>query len=176
MLYAPAVWRPAFLEANNMVDNEQEVFMNWRNSLTRRTFMLLIAATLAGCATTGDQAQTVNLSGSQEVPPVNTSGTGVGTIRVGSDGSVTANIKTTNVNGVAAHIHEGAAGANGPVIVPLVKRGDNEWVSEPGAKFTPSQFEAYKAGRTYFNVHTPQNKGGEVRGQIRGTSGGSRAY
>ena len=149
--------------------------MEWRHGFTRRTFMLFAVVALAGCAAPGDRAQTVNLSGSQEVPPVNTSGSGVGTIRVGADGAVTASIKTTNVNGVAAHIHEGAAGANGPVIVPLMKRGDNEWVTEPNAKFTPAQFEAYKAGRTYFNVHTPQNKGGEVRGQITGTGGG-RSY
>jgi len=111
------------------------------------------------------------MSGAQEVPPVNTSGSGTGTVRAGSDGAVTASIKTTGVNGIAAHIHESAAGANGPVIVPLVKKGDGEWATEAGAKFTPSQFEAYKAGRTYFNVHTPQNKGGEVRGQIRPSGG-----
>lgn len=149
--------------------------MSWRHGFTRRTFMLFAAAALAGCASMGDQATTVNLSGSQEVPPVNAAGSGVGTIKVGADGAVTASIRTTNVNGVAAHIHEGASGANGPVIVPMVKRGDNEWTTEPGAKFTPAQLDAYKAGRTYFNVHTAQNKGGEIRGQIPGGSGG-RSY
>ena len=145
--------------------------MKWSHGFTRRTFMLFAAAALVGCASTGDQATTVNLSGAQEVPPVKTAATGVGTIRVGADGSVNASIKTTGVSGVAAHIHEGASGANGPVIVPMVKKGDNDWATEPGAKFTPAQFDAYKAGRTYFNVHTPQNKGGEIRGQIRPSGG-----
>ena len=114
---------------------------------------------------------TVPLSGSQEVPPVNASGTGTATITVAADKSVTAKITTQGVNGVAAHIHEGAAGANGPVIVPLDKTADNEWSSKPGAKLTDAQYEAYKAVRLYFNVHTPQNKGGEIRGQIRPSGG-----
>jgi hypothetical protein len=37
----------------------------------------------------------------------------------------------------------------------------------PGAKFTDAQYEAFKAGNTYVNVHTPANKGGEIRGQLR---------
>ena len=148
--------------------------MKWTHKVTRRSLMFIAAVALAGCATMGDQALTVPLSGAQEVPPVNTSGSGTATIKVGADGAVTASIKTQGVPGIAAHIHEGAAGANGPVIVPMSKRGDNEWVTEPAAKFTPAQLEAYKGGRTYFNVHTPQNKGGEVRGQIR--PAGGKAY
>ena len=150
--------------------------MKWTHGLTKGSIALTAVLALGACAGMGgNQAITVPLSGAQEVPPVKTAGTGTGTITVGSDGAVNAAIKTSGVNGVAAHIHEGASGANGPVIVPLVKKGDSDWASEPGAKFTPSQFEAYKAGRTYFNVHTPQNKGGEIRGQINPGSSG-RAY
>ena len=141
--------------------------MKWTDAFARRSMLLIAAAALAGCASMGDRAMTVPMSGAQEVPPVNASGTGTGTITVGADKSVTAKITTKGVNGVAAHIHEGAAGANGPVIVPMNKQGDSDWVTAPGAKFTDSQYDAYKAGRTYFNVHTPANKGGEIRGQIR---------
>ena len=140
---------------------------------------LAAALLLAGCAAMGGGAVNVALSGSQEVPPVNTSGSGTGTVSVADDMTITARVTTQGVNGVAAHIHEGAAGSNGPVIVPLEKTGDNVWTSKPGHKLTAAQYEAYKAGRTYFNVHTPQNKGGEIRGQIRpggnGSSGG-RTY
>ena len=132
------------------------------------------ALIIAGCASMGGGPLSVPLSGSQEVPPVNVSGTGTATITVGEDRSVSAKIVTQGVNGTAAHIHEGAAGANGPVAVPMDKTGENEWSTKAGAKLTDSQYEAYKAGRLYFNVHTAQNKGGEIRGQIRpaGTSGG----
>ena len=133
------------------------------------------ALLISACASMGGGGLSVPLSGSQEVPPVNASGSGTGTITVAQDKSVTAKIVTQGVNGTAAHIHEGAAGANGPVIVPMDKTGDNEWSTKAGAKLTDAQYEAFKAGRLYFNVHTPQNKGGEVRGQIRpaGGAGGS---
>jgi hypothetical protein len=151
---------------------QQEVDMNFRKLLTSAAGVA--ALLIAGCASMGGGPLSVPLSGSQEVPPVNASGSGTGTITVGEDKSVTAKIVTQGVGGVAAHIHEGAAGANGPVVVPMDKTGENEWSSKAGAKLTDSQYEAYKAGRLYFNVHTPQNKGGEIRGQIRpaGSSGG----
>jgi len=137
---------------------------------------LAAALLIAGCAAMGGGATTVQLTGSQEVPPVNASGTGTGTVSVADDMTVTAKITTQGVNGVAAHIHEGAAGSNGPVIVPMEKSGDGVWTSKPGHKLTAAQYEAYKAGRTYFNVHTAQNKGGEVRGQIRPGGGGGSSY
>jgi hypothetical protein len=71
----------------------------------------------------------------------------------------------------AAHIHEGAAGQNGPVIIPLQKKSDTEWVVPAGAKLNDAQYEAYKAGRLYVNFHSAQHKGGEIRAQIRPSGG-----
>lgn len=147
--------------------------MNWTSTLTQRASMLIAAIALTGCASMGgNKPLEVRLSGAQEVPPVTTSATGTGTIRVADDKSVNATIRTQGLVGVAAHIHEGATGANGPVIVPMDKTGENDWSTKPGAKLTDAQYEAYKAGRLYFNVHTAANKGGEIRGQIRPTEGG----
>lgn len=109
----------------------------------------------------------VMLSGSQEMPPVTTNATGSGTITVGDDKAVSGSVTTTGVSGTAAHIHMAAAGANGPVIVPLTKSGDNGWAVAPGAKLTDAQYEAFKAGNLYLNVHSEANKGGEIRGQIK---------
>jgi len=139
-----------------------------KQSLLNRTSLFVAALVLSGCASMGGpQAVQVRLTGDEQNPPVKAAGSGTGTVTVKDDRSVNATIRTQNVAGVAAHIHEGAAGQNGPVIVPMKKTSDNEWSTDPGAKFTESQYEAYKAGRTYLNVHTAQNKGGEVRGQIR---------
>jgi hypothetical protein len=144
-------------------------------SIHNRATIFIAALVLAGCGTMGgSQPVEVRLSGAEEVPAVSASGSGTGTITVGDDKSVTAKITTQGVQGVAAHIHEAAAGSNGPVIVPMEKTADNEWSSKGGAKLTDAQFESYKAGRLYFNVHTAANKGGEIRGQIR-PSGGSRS-
>jgi hypothetical protein len=36
-----------------------------------------------------------------------------------------------------------------------------------GAKLTDAQYESYKAGNLYYNIHSAAYKGGEVRGQIK---------
>jgi CHRD domain-containing protein len=108
----------------------------------------------------------VKLSGANEVPPVAVSGTGTGKITVGDDGSLSGSVTTTGVAGMAAHIHLGAAGTNGPVVVPLTKDGDTYKVP-PGAKLNADQLKAFKAGDLYINVHTAVNKGGEIRGQLK---------
>jgi len=114
----------------------------------------------------GGKGVHVDLGGGQEVPAVSVDGTGTGTITVASDGSVSGSITTTNVAGVAAHIHMGEIGKNGPVIVPLQKTAPNVWSVPKGAKLTDAQMKAYKKGELYVNVHTAAHRGGEVRGQI----------
>ena len=111
-------------------------------------------------------ATSVKLSGAEEVPPVSTSGSGKGSFRIAGDGSVSGSISTTGVQGAAAHIHMGAKGQNGPVIVPLTKNGDSYSVPE-GKKLTEAQMNAFKAGGLYVNVHSPSHKGGEVRAQLQ---------
>jgi hypothetical protein len=66
-----------------------------------------------------------------------------------------------------AHIHQAAAGQNGPVIIPMTRTAEGTWTIPAGAKLTDAQYEAFKAGNLYVNVHTDANKGGEVRGQIK---------
>ena len=121
-------------------------------------------ATMAGMG----RMEAVTLTGGNEVPPVSTSASGSGSVTVGRDRGVKARITVNGLNATAAHIHMGAAGANGPVIVPLTKSGDNTFVAADGAKMTEEQYDAWKAGRTYVNVHTAANPGGELRAQLKG--------
>ena len=114
----------------------------------------------------GSGAIKVNLSGAEEVPPLSVPGSGSGSFRVADDGTITGSVTTKEVQGTMAHIHRGAKGTNGPVIVPLDKKGDTYSVPA-GRKLTPEQIAELKAGRLYVNVHTAQNKGGEVRGQLQ---------
>jgi predicted small secreted protein len=143
-----------------------------------RSFLLaLIAASalaLSGCQTMkgwgekiGIGGGKVTLAGAQEVPPVKTEAKGTAEIKVASDKSVSGSVSTTGLNGVAAHIHQGASGRNGPVIVPLTKKGDGNWAVPAGAKLTDAQYEAYKAGELYVNVHSAAHKGGEIRAQLK---------
>ncbi len=120
-------------------------------------------------ATFAVSAQTIGLtlSGSQEVPPVTTSASAIASVTIGPDGSVSGTITTTGIDGTMAHIHEGAIGQNGPVIVPFVKTGDHFWSAQPGAKLTDLQLESFKNGNLYVNVHSAANKGGEIRAQLK---------
>lgn len=138
-------------------------------SSIRKTAGLAAAAALfsLGIGMAHAAATHVTLSGSEEVPPVQSAGKGSGTITVNDDKTVSGSVTTTGIKGTMAHIHEGAAGKNGGVAVPLEKKSDNEWAVPAGAKLTDAQFKAYKAGDLYVNVHTDANKGGEIRGQLK---------
>ena len=108
----------------------------------------------------------VALTGYEESPPVTTTATGSGTVTINADMTVSVNITTSGIMATAAHIHIAPRGQNGPVIVPFTKSGDNSWTAAPGAKLTQAQYEAYRAGGLYVNVHSEANRGGEIRGQI----------
>ena len=126
------------------------------------------AILLAACASMGGGNNVkVSLSGDQEVPPTTTSASGGGTITIAEDKSVSGSVTTTGVDGLAAHIHVGSAGKNGPVIIPLTKTADNVWSVPAGAKLTDAQYDSFKAGDLYVNVHSAKYKGGEIRGQLK---------
>jgi CHRD domain len=121
----------------------------------------------------------VNLTGSEEVPPVQTEATGIAEfIPMGMD-SVAYSVNASNIQGVTAgHIHLGAKGENGPIVVTLFKYDTPmNMVSENGT-ITADKLEGPMAGKEisdlataggngtlYVNVHTEQNPNGEIRGQ-----------
>jgi hypothetical protein len=140
--------------------------------LRKRRFARAAVALIAGVIAVGSgmalaAGTKVTLSGDQEVPPVNTSASGNGTITVGDDKSVSGSVTTSGIAGTAAHIHEAAPGKNGPVAVPLTKTSDNVWSVAPGAKLGDAQYKSYKAGNLYVNVHSEAHKDGEIRGQLK---------
>ena len=139
------------------------------NTLKKAILTALGAAAivLAGCASMDDDGGKVTLTGSQEVPPVTTSATGIADIKIGADKSVSGTITTTGIVGTAAHIHMGPPDKYGPVIVPMSKTADNVWSFAPGAKLTDEQYAAYKAGNLFVNVHSAANKAGEIRAQLK---------
>ena len=144
------------------------------NTITRKTkwrqttLLSLATGVLATCLLASPvSAQQVMLSGKNEVPAVDTMATGSGTVTIKDDRSVSASITVTGMTATAAHIHEAADGANGPVIVPFTKTGDNTFGAPDGAKLTEAQYASYKAGNLYVNVHSAKSPGGEVRAQLK---------
>ena len=118
-----------------------------------------------------------DLNGAQENPPVATAATGKGLAVISADGStVTYLLSYSGLSGTvnASHIHTGAVGSNGGVILPIVPGLSPMSGTLTTATFTASgpvttfaqAVAAIRAGTTYFNLHTTANPGGEIRGQI----------
>jgi hypothetical protein len=123
-------------------------------------------ALVTGCASK-PYASALKLDGSEEVPPVKTSAKAKGEIVVKPDRSVGGQISVSDFTPTVAHIHSGAPGKNGPVIITLKKTEDGSFVVPDGAKLNEAQYSAYQAGNLYVNVHSATNPSGEVRNQIK---------
>lgn len=129
------------------------------------TIATLVFAFACGAAFAAPISAT--LAGAQEVPPVDTKASGTAKFQLKADRGLSGSVRTKDIDGVAAHIHEGAPGVNGPVAIPLNRKNDHEWTVPVGTKLTAAQIESLKAGTLYVNVHTDAHKGGEIRGQLK---------
>ena len=134
-----------------------------------RSRAALLAAIALGLGAEAAVAQNIklNLTGAEEVPPVTTSALATGTIKVAKDKSVSGVIKTSGIDGIAAHIHVGAPGENGPPIITLTKGADGTWTVPAGSKLTDEQYASFKSGNLYVNVHSAEHKPGEIRAQLK---------
>ena len=131
-----------------------------------------------------DAAQAVTLkatlTGTDEVPTNSSTGTGSATITISADRTqITVALTFTGLTGVtASHIHVGAKGVSGPVILPLALAAFTSPLNKtlPSTDLTPQSAQgittfadavpAMLAGNTYVNIHTTAVPGGEIRGQI----------
>ena len=109
-----------------------------------------------------------NLNAVQEVPTNASTATGVGTLVVDpATRAASGGITLTGMTATMAHIHLGAPGANGGVIIDLVSAGGGVWNVPANATLTAALLKAFKQGNLYFNAHSTAFPGGEIRGQIR---------
>lgn len=112
----------------------------------------------------------VEVSAAEVFPRTNSAATGTGQLTFNLvTGAVTGGVTLTGITATLAHIHNGIAGTNGPVIVDFVRSGTdpNRWNVEDGGVLTSDQVSALLAGQLYVNVHTAAHPGGEIRGQIK---------
>ena len=144
----------------------------------------LSAACSGGSSTGGldaEQTYSIALTQAQEVPtPKVTNATGIAQIVV-LPGEIDYTIDVANINAVTmAHIHNGAPGVAGPIVVTLFQSSTPTGpISSKLAAGTITQaslgtattLESLKAlllsGNAYINVHTTGNPAGEIRGQIK---------
>lgn len=126
-------------------------------------------------------ASKITLTGSEEVPPVTTSATGQFEWKLEGD-TLRFRLTATGGNFTAAHIHNAAKGANGPIVVPLFGPaspaassidavGTITTASLTGtfAGKMPEFLAALRAGNLYVNVHSTDHPAGVLRGQIPAT-------
>ena len=99
-----------------------------------RTITAVSALAFAVTAFAGDIK--VKLTGAEEVPPVSSAATGAGTIKVNDDMTVSGSVTTKGIEAVAAHIHSGAVGKNGPPVIPLEQTSPGVW-SVPAGRSSP---------------------------------------
>lgn len=102
--------------------------------------------------------------------------TGDGTIIITPDMSVSGNVMASGLVTTMAHIHIGKAGTNGPVVIILSKSGENGWMVPEGSKLSEAQYQAYKAGELYVNVHSAEHKPGEISGQLIASAAPKYSY
>lgn len=123
-----------------------------------------------------------NLTGQEEVPPVDTQATAevIFVPIAPANETIEYYLNSTNISGVTqGHIHSGEKGVNGPVVVTLFNYNNTQdGVSENGTisssnlegplqgKAVADLISAMKNSTTYVNFHTEQNPEGEIRGQL----------
>ena len=156
---------------------------------------LVCAAVGAGVAVAVNGNYNAHLNGDSEVPATASQGQGQANCKLSNDGSVLeCKLIASNIeNVVAAHIHLGPEGVNGPVVAFLYAAAPGEGrtsgelstvsitagnlVGPLAGRPLSELVEAIEAGDAYVNVHTndgvpPTNTGpgdfpgGEIRGQL----------
>ena len=140
----------------------------------------IVPAPRSGCpksvltATSGGTALSVAMTGEVESPAGDPVGTGTATIRLrAGEGRICFELKADNITlpAAGAHIHSGAAGTAGPIVVSLTAPGTTGTSSGcvAAARTIVAQILANPAA-FYVNVHTTDFAAGAIRGQLVGTS------
>ncbi|GAB4823570.1 hypothetical protein N2152v2_010616 [Parachlorella kessleri] len=156
-----------------------------------RTFLAFVCLLATVILVPGARAKnaTATLTGANQVPPLTTtaSGTWEAEETEGGLGKWTLTIKNAN-EVIMAHIHQGSAGQNGPVVLQLVPENATQPklttpASGPMLEYTgdittgnltgplaskkvADLIALMKKNDTYVNVHTVAHPDGEIRGQI----------
>jgi CHRD domain-containing protein len=141
--------------------------------------LVALSLTALALAATGAKKYSykATLTAGQEVPkPTGAKPTAGGnfsaTATEGTSGSTvrwTLTFRNLTGKATAAHIHKGAKGVAGDVLVPLCAAPAKP--CKPGmtgrVRVSKDIADALEHGKAYVNVHTAKNPAGEIRGQVR---------
>ncbi len=121
-----------------------------------------------------------NLTGKEEVPPVNSNATGTVQLTLQGEEGIDYIVNATSIRGVTeGHLHLGQKGENGLIVftlfrpdAPIDQISENETITEDEfvgplkGKSISDLTTAIGNGSIYANIHTQENPNGEIRGQI----------
>jgi hypothetical protein len=134
----------------------------------------LVVSTLAGCGEMRPSQKIdiyeAALSAAQEVPPNSSAGTGSAEVQLNTNtNTLKWKVTYSGLTGAATagHIHGPAPmGQNAGVQVPFPGNLNAQPITGE-TQITSAQAAALASGQWYVNIHTPQNPGGEIRGQLQ---------
>src|SRR5215203_1358754 len=139
----------------------------------RNRFLSIFAAAIfvaSFSANVNAEIFTAYLTGAQEVPAVATVATGYARINVNeSAGTLTFTVVFNNLSSTQtlSHIHApGALGVIGPVAIDFGAVGGTSGTITGTRTITPAQLANLRQHLGYVNVHSMNNGGGEIRGQL----------
>ncbi len=117
-----------------------------------------------------EMAEDVVLLGTNELTPVTTTANGLAILRLTDKKKLYSKITVANLELddtlSAAHIHLGASGVNGAVIVGLCGSAADFGVAKQFA-LSDAIYANVKSDAVYVNAHSTKHPGGIIRGQIR---------
>jgi CHRD domain len=136
--------------------------------LHRSLVLAGFAVMFAGSASAATEKFHATLTAASEVPPSKSTGSGEATASLDTaTHELTYDVTFTGFASdvTAAHIHGPAPeGKNGGVVLPLGNAPTSP--IHGSAKLTPEQEKELVAGMYYVNVHSKNNPGGAIRGQL----------
>lgn len=150
----------------------------------------LVTLTLPACNDDDDQEPqdntqrvTIQLSGAQEVPAVNTSATGSANITYDRATkmityTVSWTLGTTSSTTTGMHFHgaeTGSDAASSPVVIPITgfTTANTGTFSGVTRELTDAEVNQLYAGKWYLNIHSDTFPAGELRGNIKFPEGSS---
>jgi hypothetical protein len=117
-----------------------------------------------------DWVADVAMTGANEVPAVTTTASGIAVLRLTSDKKLYAKVTVTGLETgdtwTAAHIHRGAAGVNGAVMVGIYASAA-EFGTVKTITVDDATYASLKNDALYVNAHSVNHASGTIRGQIR---------
>lgn len=129
---------------------------------------LFVALLAVAPVSAGGRPLSTTMTGAQEVPPGDPTGSGTATLRLNPGQGTVCYTLTASVSGTptAAHIHVAPPGVAGPIVVPLQPP-----VGGTSSGCASASRELVKAiiqhpENYYVNVHTTLHPAGAIRGQL----------